>query len=472
MALVALQGLPPVLNTQAKVGEYAEYGFPNIDPDDFIDDDSNAITYNPAHPQTLEEAEEARKTYLFLLAGETWVNPEDETDTFTANEYLTYFITDRPDEVEALIYAELRTPFAAGKPHSSVTGEFVLSCPHNPSIYSTGTLKNCGESIVGENISKVYKADESKYDEKSRYCLASLVYWLFCPGVVPESCGDVWVHVPSEGKWRRYATEDPYTGGIMYFDADGNVLKDKGSCYVRDQLQLAEEKFAKTIGTCTDLIQNLQLKIAELEAKLYAREPNQTEPDLLWLEQDVKIAGQSVKCILQDENNVLPEGTQLGVNYIEPGSARYNELRSQLDATHDIENVRFFELTLRHADGSKVDMPLKGNVRVLLQIPSGWDKADLEAVLVQAGADIEFDEALETIDGVEYLSFWTDHFSPYAMIDKLTEAEKQELEKATTKAIKTGEAVGLYAGPDAMLLAAAGALVLILTKKRKLTATR
>ena len=49
--------------------------------------------------------------------------------------------------------------------------------------------------------------------------------------------------------------------------------------------------------------------------------------------------------------------------------------------------------------------------------------------------------------------------SSYALIDKLTPAEKASL--------KTGEAIGFYAALDAIFLAAAGALVLILTKKRK-----
>ena len=185
----------------------------------------------------------------------------------------------------------------------------------------------------------------------------------------------------------------------------------------------------------------------------------EAESELLTLNATVNAAGQSINCILQDPNGALPEGTQLGVVYIEPGTPRWYELREQLDPTYEVENVAFFEITLYDKDGNKLPMPLSNKVRVLLQIPSGWDKADLEAALVRSGVDAEFEEELETIDGVEYLSFWTDHFSPYAMIDKLTPAEKA--------ALKTGEAIGFYAVLDAILLAAAGALVLVLTRKRK-----
>ena len=173
----------------------------------------------------------------------------------------------------------------------------------------------------------------------------------------------------------------------------------------------------------------------------------------------VEAAGQSINVIIQDWNKVLPEGTQLHVDVAEPGTERWEELKRQTDATYPIENIAFFEITLYDRDGKPLKMPLDANVRVLLQIPEGWDRADLEAVLVQAGADIEFDEDLANIDGVEYLSFWTNHFGPYAMIDKLTPAEKA--------ALKTGEAIGFYAVLDAILLAAAGALVLLLTKKRR-----
>ena len=116
-------------------------------------------------------------------------------------------------------------------------------------------------------------------------------------------------------------------------------------------------------------------------------------------------------------------------------------------------------------------MPLRDTVRVLFQIPNGWDKEELEAVLVRPDDDVNFEEDVETINDIDYLAFWTNHFSPYALIDKLSAAEKQSLaEQIAAKersAIKTGEAIGLYAVLDAILLAAAGALVLILTKKRK-----
>ncbi len=60
-----------------------------------------------------------------------------------------------------------------------------------------------------------------------------------------------------------------------------------------------------------------------------------------------------------------------------------------------------------------------------MQIPDGWDKEDLEAVLIMTGADGEFEESVITIDGTDYLAFWTNHFSPYALIDVLTEKEDE-----------------------------------------------
>jgi hypothetical protein len=143
-------------------------------------------------------------------------------------------------------------------------------------------------------------------------------------------------------------------------------------------------------------------------------------------ENKVNLNGQKLKIILQDPYKVLPEGVQLKCQSIEPGSARYNELLAHLDDTHKVENVAFFEIELYNAKGEKISGEIAGKVRVLLQIPDGWDKKELEAVLVMAGADSEFEESVITIDGTDYLAFWTNHFSPYALIETATEKEEKE----------------------------------------------
>ena len=281
-----------------------------------------------------------------------------------------------------------------------------------------------------------------------------------CEGDLGDRCVRVLLEVP--GSWDdcdlqvtlatshgdlTYTTADEY----RVFDADGKFARVASGA--NEDLG-AGETIRRFAAIFTDQLGNFSV----------VGTPKATDREMLRMSATVNVAGQSLNCILQDPNGALPEGTQLRIDVVEPGSARWNELIGQLDSTHPVENLAFFEITLYDANGEPLNMPLDAKVRVLLQIPEGWDKADLEAALVRSGADAEFDEDLATIDGVDYLSFWTDHFSPYVMIDKLTPAERA--------ALKTGEAITLYAALDAILLAAAGALVLILTKKRKLSATR
>ena len=124
------------------------------------------------------------------------------------------------------------------------------------------------------------------------------------------------------------------------------------------------------------------------------------------LEQTVDKNGEPINCKVQDPYKVLPEGVRLEIKLAE--GERYDELKSQLDPTHPIENVAFFDIRLlKESNNESVDMPLARPVRVLLQIPEGWDKADMEAVLIAEDADIEFEEDIVTIDGVDYVAFWT-----------------------------------------------------------------
>ncbi len=139
----------------------------------------------------------------------------------------------------------------------------------------------------------------------------------------------------------------------------------------------------------------------------------------------------TLNIILQDPYKVLPDGTTIEGTPSQPGDKRYNELMAQLDNTNNIERLAFFELELFDAQSKSISGKIGGSVRVLIQIPDGWDKNDLEAVLIMTGADSDFEESVITIDGVDYLAFWTDHFSPYALIDKKTAKENKKTSPAT-----------------------------------------
>ena len=136
--------------------------------------------------------------------------------------------------------------------------------------------------------------------------------------------------------------------------------------------------------------------------------------------------GQKLKTILQDPYKVLPDGTKIKSTSVESGCARYNELRDQLDDNHKIENLAFFEIELYNSQGENISGEIAGKVRVLIQIPDGWNKEDVEAVLIMKGADVNFEESVITIDGTDYLAFWTNHFSPYALIEGATEKAEAE----------------------------------------------
>ena len=151
----------------------------------------------------------------------------------------------------------------------------------------------------------------------------------------------------------------------------------------------------------------------------------------------VDIEGKKLKVILQDPYKVLPDGTQLSSKAVTPGSARHNELLGQMDNIDDVLNLAFFEIELFKSDGKQISGQIAGKVRILLQIPDGWDKRDLEAVLIMDGVDIEFEESVITIDGVDYLAFWTDHFSPYALIEESAQKEDESTTNSNTEGSTT-----------------------------------
>ena len=139
--------------------------------------------------------------------------------------------------------------------------------------------------------------------------------------------------------------------------------------------------------------------------------------------------GKKLTVFLLDPLGVLKKNDSdvlgISVTYIKEGSARYDELMSQLDGDYPIEHINFFEV--HPTVNGKTKEGAIDSVYMMYEIPEGWDESDLEMILVRDGDDQEFDEKVLEINGKKYLVMWKNHFSPYAMIDKLTDEERAAL---------------------------------------------
>ena len=91
---------------------------------------------------------------------------------------------------------------------------------------------------------------------------------------------------------------------------------------------------------------------------------------------------------------------------------------------------------------------------------AGLDKNELEVVLVKQFEDGEFEEQLVELDGASWVKVKANHFSPYALIDKLSDAKNN---------VKTGDRAAqvAVAGFGLVLVLALGIMLRLLTSKGK-----
>jgi len=130
--------------------------------------------------------------------------------------------------------------------------------------------------------------------------------------------------------------------------------------------------------------------------------------------------GEEIKLIIEDPNDALSDTAKVEMTLAEENSERYKELKNNLDDTYKPNNLAFFDIVIYKDDTKKEKYSqLDKKVNAFLQIPKGWSKEQMQAVLVSEGLDTDFDEEVVNKNGVDYVSFWTDHFSPYAFLDEL-----------------------------------------------------
>ena len=178
-------------------------------------------------------------------------------------------------------------------------------------------------------------------------------------------------------------------------------------------------------------------------------------PVEVYLEKTVTVKGKTQRLRVYNPNNVLPDGT-----LFEALAVTEHE---HLDDDHEIEHLLAYDLSLLDASGNPLHMPLDAPVELCFEVLDGLDKNELEVVLVQQFDDREFDEELIVLEGSTWVKVKTDHFSPYALIDKLSDAEKAALN------VKTGDhaAQMTVAGLSMVLVLALGVMLRLITGKKK-----
>lgn len=184
-----------------------------------------------------------------------------------------------------------------------------------------------------------------------------------------------------------------------------------------------------------------------------------------YLEAKVDVMDKIQRIRVYDPNNILDIGTKLLASVVEK--------HANIDSTHKIENIISYNISLTDENGKSLDMPLKKPVELYFEIIEGLDKNDLQAILVQQFKDVEFEEELVQLDGANWLKIKTDHFSPYALIDVLTDKELPSVDKSSDEKnyfVPTGDTetsmMILYS--SIVLAISLGILVKINSKKKKL----
>ena len=195
------------------------------------------------------------------------------------------------------------------------------------------------------------------------------------------------------------------------------------------------------------------------------------DPGADFLHDTVHVDGKPQRLRVYDPNGVLPADTTFKAEYVDGSHGDHNFFITHLDPATDVELQHFYNLTLTSAGQTLSE--LDGPVELWFEAIDGIDAADSFISRVAEGADAKLTPTLYTdADGVTWIKVLTDHFSPYALTDLLSEEEKATLAKGNSgpkNNVKTGDlAVQVAAaGLGMTLVLALGIMLRLITNKRK-----
>ncbi|MBQ3092772.1 MAG: DUF3089 domain-containing protein [Clostridia bacterium] len=153
----------------------------------------------------------------------------------------------------------------------------------------------------------------------------------------------------------------------------------------------------------------------------------------------VVLNNEQLKIGIKASLETISEDSKFVVSLVSESSGsdkEYHDLLSKFDKKDNIERICFFDFSITGQDASDV-RELNGYAKLYIQIPKGWDEGQLETMFVADGNDENFEEKIEEVDGVKYLTFSTNHFSPYALFDPAN-IDQEMLESLSKDFMQTG----------------------------------
>ena len=153
----------------------------------------------------------------------------------------------------------------------------------------------------------------------------------------------------------------------------------------------------------------------------------------------VVLNNEQLKIGIKASLETIPADSKFVVSMVSESSGsdnEYHDLLSKFDKKDNIERICFFDFSITGQDASDV-RELNGYAKLYIQIPKDWDEGQLEAMFVADGNDENFEEKIEEVDGVKYLTFSTNHFSPYALFDPAN-IDQEMLESLSKDFMQTG----------------------------------
>lgn len=161
---------------------------------------------------------------------------------------------------------------------------------------------------------------------------------------------------------------------------------------------------------------------------------------------DVSTTDDSTGIKLSANTDVLPENTTLVVKTITSGDT-YENTTTIFGNT--VSKMYVYDISLE-SDG--VSIQPNGKVKISLPIPNEVDTSKLVVCrITDTGEKIEYTATIENVNGVNYATFETDHFSTYVLAerseiineDNQENTDKEDDTKAPGALPKTGAGISL-----------------------------